>query len=209
MAERSKHLYSLLSYPAVYLTVQRLFRSEVVQSRLLELLDLRAAERVLDVGCGPATFLRRLPADVTYIGFEPNPAYIAQAHVEFGTRGEFHVGYFDEAAARTIPAVDAVLVKAVLHHMSDDEANALFLLAAKVLKPGGRVVSVDPAYVENQNPISRFVISRDRGRNVRSPEDYEALARTAFLEVAGSVVSRRFPPYDYCVMVARKPRVPQ
>jgi len=209
MAERNKHLYSLLSHPAVYLAVQRLFRSEATQSRLLELLDLRAGERILDVGCGPATFLRRLPADVAYIGFEPNPAYVAQARAEFGTRGEFHVGYFDEAAAQTIPAVDAVLAKAVLHHMSDDEANALFNIAAKVLKPGGRVVSVDPAYIENQNSISRFIISRDRGRNVRSPEAYEALARTAFLEVAGSVVSRTFPPYDYCVMAARKPHVPQ
>lgn len=35
MTERGKHLYSLLSYTVVYLTVQRLFSSEVAQGRLL------------------------------------------------------------------------------------------------------------------------------------------------------------------------------
>lgn len=35
MAERSKYLYYLLSYPMVYLIVQRLFRSEVAQGRRL------------------------------------------------------------------------------------------------------------------------------------------------------------------------------
>lgn len=209
MVERGKHLYSLLSYPAVYRTVQRLFRSIEVQRQLLELLDLRPDQRILDIGCGPATFLRRLPAGVTYIGFEPNPAYVARARAEFGTRGEFHVGYFDEAAARTILPVDAVLVKAVLHHMSDSEADALFRLVAKMLRPGGRVVSVDPAYIERQNAVSRFIISRDRGCNVRRPEGYEALARASFLKVAGAVVNRKFPPYDYWVMAACRPRVPQ
>jgi hypothetical protein len=54
MARHSKHFYSLLWYPAEYLNVQRLFRSVVLQSRLLTLFDLRASGPIFDVGCGSA-----------------------------------------------------------------------------------------------------------------------------------------------------------
>ncbi|EUA32283.1 putative methyltransferase type 12 [Mycobacterium intracellulare] len=99
--------------------------------------------------------------------------------------------------------MDIAIVSAVLHHMDDAQANELFGLLRQVLKPGGRVVTLDPVFTERQNPIARLIISLDRGRHVRSPASYEALARAAFTDVRGQVVVQAFPPYTRFFMTAQ------
>lgn len=105
---------------------------------------------------------------------------------------------------RTPPRIcfDIVIVGGVLHPMTYEDARTLFSTAARVLKPGGRVVSLDNIYVDNQNPIARFIISRDRGQNVRTPEGYRALATNVFDHVIGDVVKQSFPPYTFWIMTA-------
>jgi hypothetical protein len=90
--------------------------------------------------------------------------------------------------------------------MNDREADALFSLLGRITKPGGRVVTFDNAYVPYQNPIARLLISLDRGRNVRAPEAYAALARPYFDDVRGTVHHTRVPPYTYWIMTASDPR---
>jgi SAM-dependent methyltransferase len=158
-------------------------------------------DRVLDIGCGPADLLAYLP-DVEYIGWEPNAAYVAKARKTYGDRGTFHVGIFGPEQARSLAPVDIAIVSAVLHHMDDAQASELFMLLRQVLKPGGRVITADNVFTERQNPIARFLISLDRGRHVRSPAGYEALARGAFPHVHGAVTARAFPPYTYFFMTA-------
>jgi hypothetical protein len=43
--------------------------------------------------------------------------------------------------------------------------------------------------------VARLLINLDRGRHVRSPAGYEALAPGAFAHVDGTVVAQAFPPY--------------
>lgn len=135
------------------------------------------------------------------MGYEPNAAYIERARSRFGNRGTFHVGYFTAADA-SADLFDIVIVGGVLHPMTYEDARTLFSTAARVLKPGGRVVSLDNIYVDNQNPIARFIISRDRGQNVRTPEGYRALATNVFDHVIGDVVKQSFPPYTFWIMTA-------
>ena len=71
----------------------------------------------------------------------------------------------------------------VLHHVDDETAAELFRLSRMVLEAGGRLVTSDPCFQPEQSPIARFLISRDRGRCVRSPEGYEAIARAVFDDV--------------------------
>lgn len=201
MAQRSKFLYSFLEQPIVYLTVQRLFKADQARHRFLQHVAARDGDRILDIGCGPATILRELPK-VEYIGFEPNAAYVDNARQMFGARGSFHAGFFDKAAADKLPPIDIALVKAVLHHMSDTEVRSLFDLLARVIKPSGRVVTIDPVFVTGQNPIARLLISSDRGRDVRTADRYTELARGSFANVAGEVLHQSFPPYTRWIMTA-------
>jgi len=202
-SERSRGLYAALSHPILYETVQRVMGAEKGRRRFAErFIRAQPGDRVLDIGCGPADLCAYLP-DVEYIGWEPNAAYVAKAREAYGDRGTFHVGLFGAEEARSLAPVDIAIVSAVLHHMDDAQANELFGLLRQVVKPGGRVITVDNVFIKRQNPVARLIISMDRGQHVRSPDGYEALARGAFERVEGTVVPQAFPPYTYFFMTAQ------
>jgi SAM-dependent methyltransferase len=200
--ERERGLYAALSHPKVYETVQRLMGADRRRRHFAQqFVRAQPGDRVLDIGCGPAQLRAHLP-DVEYIGWEPNAAYVEKARKSYGDRGTFHVGLFGPAQARELDPVDLVVVSAVLHHMNDAQARELFVLLRQVLKPGGRVITLDNVFIKRQNLIARLIISLDRGRHVRSPGGYEALARGVFTHVKGTIVPQSFPPYTYFYMTA-------
>lgn len=202
--ERKRGIYAALRNPVLYQTVQRLMGTADTGRRHFVEHFVRAnpGDRVLDIGCGPASLLAYLP-DVEYVGWEPNGAYVDKARKTYGDRGVFHVGYFGPEQAGLLDPVDIVIVSAVLHHMDDDQAAELFGLVRQVLRPGGRVVTLDNVFIRRQNPIARLLISLDRGRHVRSPAGYLALAQGVFDDVEGTVVPQAFPPYTFFFMTAQ------
>jgi SAM-dependent methyltransferase len=201
--ERNDGLYSALTHPSFYSAFQRLMGADALYRNFVrDYVRARPGDRVLDIGCGPAQLRAHLP-DVEYIGWEPNPHYVAKARATYAGRGEFHVGFFGPAQARSLAPVDIVIVSAVLHHMDDSQATELFALARESLKPGGRVVTLDNVFIPGQNPLARLLIGLDRGRHVRTAEGYETLARGSFEHVRGAVLEQAFPPYTYFFMLAQ------
>ncbi|WP_156750013.1 trans-aconitate 2-methyltransferase [Mycobacterium sp. E2479] len=202
-SERTHGLYAALRHPTLYEAVQRVMGADRERHRFArDFVRAQPGDRVLDIGCGPSDLLAYLP-EVEYVGWEPNAAYVAKARRTFGDRGTFYEGFFGPEQARVLAPVDIAIVSGVLHHMDDAQASQLFALLRQVVKPDGRVITVDNVFVERQNPIARLFISLDRGRHVRSPAGYEALARSAFGDVHGTVVAQVFPPYTYFFMTAR------
>jgi len=173
--------------------------------RLFAQRHLRAqpGNRVLDVGCGTAQILRVLPEGIDYRGFDVSATYIAAARREFGHRGEFTCGRLDAAALALLPSFDLVLASGLLHHLDDREAQEFFALARRALRPGGRLVSIDPCLASGQNPLARLLIERDRGRFVRTEAGYLTLAVPFFLTVQGAVSHRRWIPYTHYIMECR------
>jgi SAM-dependent methyltransferase len=197
----------LLSISSVYRSFQKLLRREDSRPRLVEeFLKITSGQRVLDIGCGPAEILAYLPDDIDYIGYDAEPNYIAAARERYGSRGSFAVRTVSPEAMADIGTFDVVMALGVLHHLTDAEADTVFASAAKVLRLGGRVVTLDCAYVNGQNPIARLLVSLDRGNHVRSPQGYTSIARRYFREVNVNVLHNLIAvPYTHCIMQARVP----
>lgn len=118
--------------------------------------------------------------DVLYVGYDPNPDYIADAQRRYGSRGQFHVGTLTELRPDQLESFDIVLANGVLHHVSDNAATSLLEMASYALKPGGRMVTRDGCYEPGQSAFVQFLMRMDRGRFVRTQTEYEALFRDRF-----------------------------
>ena len=160
--------------------------------------------RVLDLGCGPAEILSSLPSGISYLGYDMSPDYIASAREKFADRGTFHCRLLEQAEVATLEPFDLVMGLGVLHHLDDATARAFMATAKAALKPGGRVYTIDPCYATGQNPIARFIIARDRGRNVRDAEGYLALLQGLDLKVSGTMTHQAWIPYTHWNMECRK-----
>jgi SAM-dependent methyltransferase len=194
---------SILELPAVY----RLFAAAIggkFRSRYVsEYVRPQAGDRILDIGCGPGDILNHLP-QVQYLGVDVDAQYIAAARRRFGNRGEFRCESATETVLREPASFDIVMANGVLHHLDDDEANKVLTLARSALKSTGRLVAHDGAFVAEQSAIEALLLKMDRGRFVRTPDQYVRLARQAFDQVEG-VVRRGLlrSPYTHHIMTCR------
>ena len=103
---------------------------------------------------------------------------------------------------------DLVLAFGLLHHLNDDEADALFRLAAEALKPGGKLITIDPVYADGQSALARWIISKDRGQNIRSPESYTQLAKPQFEQLTATVRQDMLHiPYSHMILECEKRRI--
>ena len=200
MAQITHGLRAILSHPLVYSTLQNLMGGK--HGRKLFVRDFikpLPTMNVLDIGCGPADILEYLPA-VNYWGFDISVAYIQHATSRFGAKGKFSCKMLTEEDLKELPAFDLVLALGLLHHLDDDAALALLNIAHNALKPGGRLVTIDPCLEAGQNPIARYLILKDRGQNVRTREGYAALVSTVFPEYRLEVRHSAWIPYTHCIM---------
>lgn len=201
MAQASKGSLSVLSSPRVYDAIQSLLGAgKGRRAWASEFIRARAGDNVLDVGCGTARILDFLPSSVSYWGFDVSERYITAADARYGRRARFICGEFTAAELPRLPPFDIVLAAGLLHHLDDQSAAAFMHLARAALRPGGRLVTIDPCYARGQALLARALIDRDRGSNVRLGQEYLALARCAFSKATGTLRHRRWLPYTHWIM---------
>src|SRR4051812_17943587 len=128
---------------------------------LVELLDLPAASRVLDVGCGKAEFLlravRRYAA--TAVGVDPNGDFLDVARAHAAARGLVECIEWHERPAADLelePAsFDLALCLGSSHAFGTFE-QALTALTALV-RPGGQILIADPYW--RHEPAAGYLAS--------------------------------------------------
>ena len=126
---------------------------------------------VLDVGCGPATILEHLQ-EVKYFGLDHNPKYIAAASEKYGTKGTFICADVDQLSQYGVMTFDRIFFLGVMHHLDDKSLAKLVSGLKKRLNIGGMLITFDPAFEESQNLIAKFLAKSDRGKHVRTKEEY-------------------------------------
>ncbi|MBW8887832.1 MAG: class I SAM-dependent methyltransferase [Fibrobacteres bacterium] len=209
MAQNDTGLRRLLTWPWFYDFFQDLVGGVALRRRFVnEFLRPSPGARVLDIGCGTGNMLSYLPDGCGYLGFDFSEDYIAAARARYGERGRFTCARVDaHGAAQGLEGegkFDFAIAFGVLHHLDDAEAARVFDCARQSLKPGGRLATIDPAFVAGQGKLARYVVSRDRGRNVRTPEGYAGLGRGIFPDLEVHVLRDTLRiPSDAVVLVAK------
>jgi SAM-dependent methyltransferase len=168
-------------------SLQRLLGADRSHERFAhEHVRARPGSRVLDLGCGPGHALEVL-GDVDYLGVDLSAEYIAAARERHGDRGRFRVvdvGADDLADAGRF---DIVLAMGLLHHLDDSALRRMLTTVRSRLAPGARFVAIDPTLAEGQHPISRWLVSLDRGQHVRPPDALRALVAEVLPQTSASV----------------------
>jgi SAM-dependent methyltransferase len=152
-------------------------------------------QRLLDFGCGNGRLVPHLEG-VQYIGVDSNESYIEDARQEYGSPNTVFVcGDVLDLASLDIEPVDHVVSIGVLHHLEDEVAEVALRSALAVLKPTGKLVTMDPCFEPSQASLARVLMALDRGRFVRHPADYRRLVERAGGIVEGEVWTGvyRFP----------------
>jgi SAM-dependent methyltransferase len=97
--------------------------------------------------------------------------------------GQFFCKELTENDLQDLGQFDVVLLNGVLHHMDDETSIKTLALAFRALRPGGRVITLDPCYTKDQSRFSKFVIDSDRGKNVRTEAEYKVIAEQSFNQI--------------------------
>ena len=168
-------LYRVLDRPWVYALAQIVLAPG--QQRLLKRLFRETAQslpdrgRTLDVGCGPASWLRRLGR--LPIGVDINCSYVAH-YTRTGGRAV-------TASSTAIPfangAFDQSWSFGLLHHLSDDDARRTLDEMRRVTAPGGTLVVMDAVLPRSpwRRPLAYVLRKLDRGGCVRAEAHHRAL----------------------------------
>ena len=129
-----------------------------VSERLLDELDLKPAWRVVELGCGPGGFsrriLRRLGPNGMLVAVDSSAALLEQAKTALADSA---AGRFQPVCANIaelgpwIAGADAVVCRTVLHHVSMVELMLGRLRAS--VRPGTRVGFIEPDF---RGPLGRI-----------------------------------------------------
>ena len=150
-------------------------------ARVVERLELRGDELVMDAGCGTGRVTELLAERLTglgpgrVVGVDRSPAMVAEAArrlARFGDRVELIVADLADPLPLE-PVVDLVVSTATFHWIADHQG--LFANLFQVLRPGGRLVA---QFGGEGNLAGVDRVLAELGRGGRSPH-YESVADTS------------------------------
>jgi SAM-dependent methyltransferase len=160
---------------------KRYFVQEVVRPR--------AGERVLDLGCGTGALCEYVPREAEYVGVDVDPDYVARARERFGGRAEFLRADIADLPVEAGRAFDVIMAFGVVHHLDDVQVGSTFAASRGRLAPAGRFVAAEPVARPSAGRFERFLMRHDRGRFIRSEDEYVRLAEAAFGRVSARAAS--------------------
>lgn len=213
MGQVSTGIRRVLEVPFVYRFFQRtISRKEIWPDLIAEFFPSNLEDlKVLDIGCGPGTFLEGGWLNMkqsNFVGIDPSPQYIQQASRNFPD-ARFLVGTVREVQLEG-RAFDVAVLSGVLHHVDDFEAKAIIDFAADHLAPSGLVISVDPVLFPGQNAFARWMALADRGQNVRTVDELRALwdsCEGLFHSKIGMKQGYLRVPYNHAVCIGYKSNI--
>jgi SAM-dependent methyltransferase len=192
MAERGiqikdSFIYRLLEQPWLYRLCQGVLaagQERYITDGVRQLLtELPPAGQVLDVGCGPASWLWKV--DMRPVGLD----FSLPCATAYAQSGNFGVAGSAAALPFRTAAFDSVWSFGLLHHLPNDMARLAVMEMMRVCRPTGYVVVFDAVLPESawDRPLAYMLRRADRGKFVRRQNEFKRI-----LPAYDSFTIRRF-----------------
>ena len=181
---------NLLAISALYDGFQSLVGTRAIRSYFVSnYVKPKLGDKLLDLGCGTGGLLNHLPA-LNYFGYDPSEKYIKSAKAAYRNNPDVSFCSGDLNDFVFIKnSFDKVILLGVLHHVDDHVANALLSTGHLALKKGGILISMDMCEREDINVLAKWMNKFDRGKHIRTQDQYKSLLSTHF---------KNIEDYDYC-----------
>ncbi|HTA43182.1 MAG TPA: class I SAM-dependent methyltransferase [Bryobacteraceae bacterium] len=168
------NFHAILENPSVYRASQVLLApgmTRIVTRRLARIFEMiPRPERVLDVGCGPDSWLWKL--GMKPVGLDVCHPYTTRyraAGSDAVTASSFHLPFPDGF-------FDVVFSYSLLHHLPEQSARRTVEEILRVTRTKGHVILFDPVVpkIPSLRPVAWALCRLDRGRFIRCQQEYES-----------------------------------
>ena len=175
------NLTSILKFARFYQLYQWLVGAHKYQHLFTnEYICYQSGQKVLDIGCGPADILNILPTNVDYTGIDISENYILKAKQTWPDKTFIQGDIADCEFPVDDNSFDTVIFIGVQHHVPNEVVAQMLRFAYRKLKNGGRMLSLEPVYTEKQGVLERFIMGSDRGKFIRTADEYQMLTNQVF-----------------------------
>lgn len=186
-------LKSLLNFSWCYRLLQFMIsRKDTASWFINDVWGISSGEKVVDLGCGPASIFESLPDDIDYYGVDFCENYIQSANQKYGNNGTFICSSATDIGLKDIKSLkdaDVVICHGLLHHLDDRGVESVLDTANKILKRNGRMVCFEPCFLKRQGRVSEWLMRKDRGQNVRTEQEWKSLVSSSELVFKTSVIT--------------------
>jgi SAM-dependent methyltransferase len=142
---------------------------------------------IIDLGCGPGMLLQKRIIKNNYLGIDISSKYTTQAKMNakklpiqslFETKEVEKVNY--GKYSDFLGGGPVFLALGLFHHLPNEELK-LLLDQIKKTQSNAQILSIDPVFIDDQDFVSKYIVSQDRGKFVRHKNDLvEILLRDSF-----------------------------
>ncbi len=202
--ERLGGFRKVLAAPQVYDMFQFLSGGKRARKHVVSKYVNKGPSRILDIGCGTGYVLDYLGKDVDYQGYDLNQTYIDYANKKY-SQYDFYCERVNKMDLPEADQFDYVIATGLLHHLNDDESLDLIEIAYSALKFGGQFLTLDGVFTNSQSKLTKWFLSNDRGKHVRTEDAYLTLVQKYFGNIESEISDTIFTiPYTACILSCTK-----